>query len=112
MGTLQELVMAQTEKYMLLETKAIQQQKIASTEAMLLSALGRTEKSPLGVPLEPTRREPPMAIDEAIAYATAHSPVITGKQRMIDAAEAKIAMAEKEYYPDFTVTGGVSDKGS
>ena len=112
MGTLQEVVMAQTEKYMLLETEAMQRQKITATEAMLHNAVGRSVKTPMGVPVEPPPKEAAMTVDEAIVYATAHSPVISGKERMIDAAEAKIAMAEKEYYPDFTVTASVAEKGS
>jgi outer membrane protein TolC len=31
---------------------------------------------------------------------------------MIAAAEAKVAMGEKEYYPDFTVTAGIDKRGS
>jgi len=112
MGTLQEVVMAQTEKYMLLETETMQRQKITSVEAMLHNAVGRAENAPLGVPVEPAGKEPAMTADEAIIFATGHSPVIAGKNRMIAAAEAKIAMAEKEYYPDFTVTGTVAQKGS
>ena len=112
MGTLQEVVMAQTEKYMLLETETMQRQKITAVEAMLHNAVGRAVHEPLGVPVEPAGKEPAMTIDEAIIFATGHSPIIAGKERMIAAAEARIAMAEKEYYPDFTVTGQVGQKGT
>lgn len=112
MGTLQEVVMAQTEKYMLGESETMQRQKITAVEAMLLSTLGRAETAPLGVPVEPADRDPALTVDQAVIFATEHSPLIAGKKRMIAAAEARIAMAEKEYYPDFTVTGTVAQKGS
>lgn len=112
MGTLQEVVMAQTEKYMLLETETMQRQKITAVEAILHNAIGRTTHSPLGVPVEPVPAELPMTVDQAIAFAAAHSPAIASRERMLDAAETKIAIAEKEYYPDFTVTGTVAEKGT
>lgn len=112
MGPLQEVVMAQTEKYMLLEQETMQRQKIASLEAMLHSAVGRTGSTPLGVPVEPQFGKLAYTLDEALSLAAVNSPLIAAKERMVAAAEAKVAMAEKEYYPDFTVTGTVGEKGS
>ena len=112
MGSLQEVVMAQTEKYMLLEQETMQRQKITSLEAMLHSAIGRSGNEPLGVPVEPRYSEIAYTPDEALGLAAINSPLIAAKERMIAAAEAKIALAEKEYYPDFTVTGTIGEKGS
>ena len=112
MGSLQEVVMAQTEKYMLLEQETMQRQKITSLEAMLHSAIGRPGNEPLGVPVEPLFSEIAYTTDEALGLAAVNSPLIAAKERMIAAAEAKVAMAEKEYYPDFTVTGTIGEKGS
>ena len=36
-----------------------------------------------------------------------NSPQIKSKEKMIAGAEAKVRMAEKEYYPDFTLAGSV-----
>jgi outer membrane protein TolC len=52
MGLQQEVLMAQTEKYMLLEKEEMQKQKIQSLEAMLNSAVGRDVNSPLDRPAE------------------------------------------------------------
>ena len=49
----QEVLMAQTEKYMLLEKEEMQKQKILSLEAMLRSVLGRGSSAPPGKPAEP-----------------------------------------------------------
>jgi outer membrane protein TolC len=112
-GMLQEVVMAQSEKYMLVEKEAMLRQKIASIEAMLCSAIGREAcDDSLGVPAEPPAGELAFSLEEAVARANEKSPVITAKQKMIAAVEAKVEMAEKEYYPDFTITGIVMEKGS
>ena len=54
-GSQQEVLMAQTEKYMLLEKEEMLRQKIQSIEAMLNSIVGRSVEAPLGRPSgEPT----------------------------------------------------------
>ena len=48
MGSQQEVVMAQTEKYMLLEKEEMQKQKIQALEGMLNTTMGREANKPLG----------------------------------------------------------------
>src|SRR5512139_785967 len=48
MGPQQEVLMAQTEKYMLLEREAMLKQKQRSLEAMLTSTVGREQSEPIG----------------------------------------------------------------
>ncbi len=113
MGILQEVVMAQTEKYMLLEKQEMLRQRIASIEAMLCSAVGRQQCDvSFGVPEKPAAAQLPWTTEEALARAYEKSPLIVAKERMLAAAEAKVKMAEKEFYPDFTITGTVAEKGS
>jgi len=57
MAPQQEVLMAQTEKYMLLEREEMERQKIRSLEAMLNAAVGRDTNAPLGRPEKP--RTPP-----------------------------------------------------
>ena len=110
-GMQQEVLMAQTEKYMLLEKELMQKQKIQSLEAMLNTTIGRDMNTPLGKPLEPTRTTTTLSIDELLGMAYEHSPEVRARQRMIAAAEAKVKMAEKEFYPDFTVNAGYTTRG-
>jgi outer membrane protein, heavy metal efflux system len=106
-----DAVMAQTEKYMLREREAMLRQKIQSLEAMLSLTVGREKPSsfarPVPVPLDP------YVPDEAelIRKAYARSPEIRNRERMIAAAEVKVNMLKREYYPDFTVSGGVAQRG-
>jgi len=107
MGLQQEVLMAQTEKYMLLEKEEMQKQKIQSLEAMLNSTIGREVNSSLGRPAEPFPTVYGRSMDELLRMAYENSPEIRSKERMVAASEAKVRMAEKEYYPDFTITGNV-----
>ena len=41
--------------------------------------------------------------DEAVQMALSHSPEIKSRNKMIEAADTKIRMAQKEFYPDFSI---------
>jgi cobalt-zinc-cadmium efflux system outer membrane protein len=111
MGMQQEVLMAQTEKYMLLEKEEMQKQKIQSLEAMLNATVGRDVRTPLGRPIEQTLSLQVRSLEELLNKAYDHSPEIRIKQRMVAAAEAKVKMVEKEYYPDFTLAGNYFTRG-
>ncbi|MBP1747517.1 MAG: transporter [Deltaproteobacteria bacterium] len=106
MGSQQEIVMAQTEKYMLLEREEMQKQKIQALQGMLNTTLGRDAHSPVGRPAELPLTPYDLSFEETLEMAKANSPEIRARKAMADAAEAKVKMAQKEYYPDPTL--GVS----
>lgn len=105
-----DAVMAQTEKYMLRERETMLKQKIQSLEAMLSLTVGREKPSsfarPAPVPLDS------YIPDEAelIRKAYAQSPEIKNRERMIAAAEARVSMLKREYYPDFTLSGSLAQR--
>jgi outer membrane protein TolC len=101
----QDVLMAQTEKYMLLEKEEMLKQKVQSLEAMLKAAIGREKSPPLDRPSEPVYQPFPMEIDEAVDLALKHSPEIKSRSKMIEAADTKLLMAQKEYLPDFALSG-------
>jgi outer membrane protein, heavy metal efflux system len=111
-GTQQEVLMAQSEKYMLLEREEMQRQKIAALEAMLASTLGRTAGPINGRPAEPKPQVLNMSLDKAIQSALERSPEIQSRESMIQAGRARVQMARKEYYPDFTVNATVFPRGN
>jgi outer membrane protein TolC len=110
MAPQQEVIMAQTEKYMLLEKEEMFKQKIQALEAMLNSTLGREVYTLLGRPAEPRSAPFSATVDELLEKANTNSPEIKAKEQMILGAEAKVAMAKKEYYPDLTINAGVSKR--
>ena len=111
MGMQQEVLMAQTEKYMLFEKEEMQKQKIQSLEAMLNTTVGRDVNAPLDRPAAQTLSLEAKSLDELLNKAYEHSPEIRARQRMVAAAEAKVKMSEKEYYPDFTLAASYFTRG-
>ncbi|HBB15715.1 MAG TPA: hypothetical protein DCZ97_01465 [Syntrophus sp. (in: bacteria)] len=112
MAPQQEVLMAQTEKYMLLEREEMEKQKIQSLKAMLNAALGRDALSPLGRPEKPQDTVNNYRLDELIKMSHSRYPMIKSREKMASAAEAKIAMAKKEYYPDITIGAGYFARSS
>jgi outer membrane protein, heavy metal efflux system len=112
MGPQQEVLMAQTEKYMLLEKDQMINQKIQATEGMLNTTLSREVQSPLGRPQVPAYTPYPYQLEELLEMAKENSPEIKSKEKMIKGAEAKVRMAEKEYYPDFTLGANLYKTGA
>jgi outer membrane protein TolC len=102
----QEVLMVQTEKYMLLEKEEMLNQKIRSQKAMLRAAIGREKGPPLGRPIQPLYVPFTVTLDEALEMADQRSPEIRSRTRMIEAADTRILLAQKEYYPDFSVSAG------
>jgi hypothetical protein len=89
MGSRQEIVMAQTERYMLLEKEEMQRQKIEVLQGMLNNTLGRDANSPLGRPVELPYTPYIYSIEEALQMAKSNSPEIESRKRMAEAAEAR-----------------------
>ena len=102
-GMQQEVLMAQTEKYMLLEKEAMFKQKIESLDAMLRATIGREGGTSLGRPVAPSYQPLLYKTEEAVELALSHSPEIKSRSKMIEAAETKVKMAKKEFLPDFSI---------
>jgi outer membrane protein TolC len=111
MGTQQELIMTQTEKYIILEQEEMQKQKIEATEAMLNTILDRDIVTHLGRPVETPVTPLGYRLSELIGIAQANSHDIIARKTMIDAAEARVKMARKEYYPDFAINASYFNRG-
>ncbi len=107
MAPQQEVLMAQTEKYMLTEKETMLRQKVRSGELMLAAVLGASSVSPMGRPAEPVAAPFPFSLDDLIEAAADRSPEVRSRLRMQEGAEAKVRMAEKEYFPDVTLAASV-----
>jgi cobalt-zinc-cadmium efflux system outer membrane protein len=102
----QDVIMTQTEKYMLMEKEEMGQQKIQSLEAMLKAVIGRHQEDELPRPSEPAHQSFSLDLNNAVDLAMQNSPELKSRHKMLEAANTKVAMAQKEYYPDFALSGG------
>ena len=102
-GMQQEVIMAQTEKYMILEKEEMQRQRMQALQGMLNTAMGRDVAGPLGRPALPPATPFRAGLDEVVSLAKDYSPEVKSKQKMVEGAEAKVKLARKEYYPDYAV---------
>ncbi|HSW62128.1 MAG TPA: TolC family protein [Dissulfurispiraceae bacterium] len=109
-GSQQDVLMAQTEKYMLLEREEMLRQKSQALQAMLNSTTGRNPAAPLARPLLTEATTFALSQSEIAAAVLSNSPDVRAKQRMIDAAGAKVKFAKKDFLPDFSLTGSYFDR--
>ena len=112
MAPQQEVIMTQTERYMLLETEEMLKQKIQSVEAALNAIISRDINAEIGSPAEPSRTEYGYGMNELIKISYENSPEIMAKKKMVAGAKTKVQMAKREFYPDFTVNGSYFLKNS
>lgn len=109
-GMQQDVLMAQTEKYMLMEREAMLRQKVLSLEAMLAAAVGRQNGPAIPRPNPPVFETYSLDIDAAVEMAK-NSPELKSRHKMIDAAQVRHKMAKTEYFPDFALGASYFSRG-
>jgi len=109
-GPQQDVLMAQTEKYMLREKQEMFLQKIKSLEAMLNLTLGREAYATLGRPPLVADVAYDHKVEDLISAFYEGSPDIQARKKSVAAAEARIRMTKREYYPDFTVAAQTNQR--
>lgn len=108
-----DVVMAQTEKYMLLEKEEMARQKIQTLEGTLNLVVGRDASFPLGRPadtLEASKFEG--NLNALIEKAYENAAEIRAREKMVSASELKVGMSKREFFPDVTLNAGYEERGS
>lgn len=111
LGDQKDVVMAQTEKYMLLEKVEMVRQRLSTLEGMLNAILGRDVKSSLGKPTEPSKTPYKKSLDDLLVKASFDSPETKARMKKVEKAEAKVSQAKAEFVPDVTLSAGYGQKG-
>jgi outer membrane protein TolC len=108
----QDLFKAQAQ-LSIVEAKLIQQRRErAARESELLSLLSRRPTETLeGRPKLPPMVHPTRTLDELFAMAARNSPTLRRDERMIQRGQLALNLARKDYYPDYTVSGGYYNMG-
>ena len=110
-GMQQDVLRAQLEVSMLLDRIAEEERKKETQTSMINSLVGRNPLAPLGSPEALPRKALERNIDELASMAQAYSPLLVGKQRMVEQNEFEVSSRKKEYLPDMVVSGGWFKRG-
>jgi outer membrane protein TolC len=103
MGTQQDLLQAQLQKTKLLREIAMHHLEVGKLEAQLKQLLNRPQDS---LDIEPTDlTETPLVqtYAELLAAAQVRNPEIAGAKKTIEKQSLQVALARKDFYPDFNV---------
>jgi len=110
-GVQQDVLRAQLEVSMLLDKLAEEERKKETQAAAINSFVGRNPLAELGKPEDLPRTAFPKTMDEMAAMALAHSPVLRGKQRMVEQGEYEVSLSRRDFWPDFVVSAGRFTRG-
>jgi cobalt-zinc-cadmium efflux system outer membrane protein len=88
------------------------EQERASKEIAIDALLNRRQSGHIDVPMEMEAGEMPASLDEILAQARTHGPMIGREQKLVERDELAANLARKDYFPDYTVSGGYFNQGS
>jgi outer membrane protein, heavy metal efflux system len=111
-GMQQDVIRAQLEVTAIMDRLAEEEQKKEVQASVINSLVGRNPLAPLGRPEELPRTTPAVTVDEMAAMAMEHSPMLQGKQRMVEQSREELSLSRREYLPDMVVSGGWFFRGS
>lgn len=102
-GAQQDVLLAQLELSKLKDEKLNLTSMRHGQEARLNALLDRTSETPVRIPAE-TEFKLPVVVESALLNkALQLRPLFAQHHKMLDAAQSKVDLAEKGFYPDFTV---------
>ena len=110
-GTQQDVLRAQLEVMMLLDRLAEEERKQETQAAMINSLVGRNPLANLGSPAELPGISLEKSAEELAAMAEAHSPLLQGKQRMVEQSAFEVSSRKKDFLPDMVLSGGWFTRG-
>jgi outer membrane protein, heavy metal efflux system len=102
-GLQQDVLKAQVEISKLIEELTVLEQRREVAEARLNSLLYREPGSPLGRPEEVRPRDFTPSLAELQQTALENYPALRAQRRRVDREQYGVQLAQKEFYPDFTV---------
>lgn len=107
----QDVFKTQTE-LSILETRLVNlTRERGAREAEINSLLNRRPGSPLVPPAEVEPKDSIILLDDLYAAARENSPMLRRDQKMIERTELALNLARKDYYPDYTLSGGYFNMG-
>jgi len=111
-GSQQEMLRAQVEVTRLQALHAQHHAEARARLAQLNSLLGRAADTPVETPGPLTVVPEMRSAAETVAWTEANSPELKAAVRVIERDERAVALARREFKPDFNVQGGLMYRGS
>lgn len=111
-ATQQDAFKAQTQ-LSILETKLVQlEREDAARRAEILSLLDKPVNGKLeGRAVLPKPQPLRQSLEDLFAFANHGAPLIQREQRMIERNQLALSLARKDFYPDYSISGGYFNQG-
>jgi outer membrane protein TolC len=108
----QDVFKAQTQ-FAVFETQLVRFEQERAAKVIQINAL---RNRPGDTPVEASDEMPPgllaVTLDELLAGARSHSPELAREQKLVERGDAAANLSRKDYYPDYTLSGGYFNQGS
>ena len=111
-GIQQDVLKAQVEESLLIERETTLDQQRQSQSAELNALLDRPPTAALGAAEHPMERTLMRTLDDLLAAAAAHSPEVKAAEERIAGDESAVALARREFLPDFVVRADYMHKAA
>lgn len=102
-GIQQDVLKAQVELSLLIDRETTLEQRRQSQTALLNALLDRAASAPLGAAEHPIERALTRSFEELTAAAETHAPELKSAESRVASGESTVALAKREYLPDFVV---------
>jgi outer membrane protein, heavy metal efflux system len=102
-GNQLEVLQAQVEQTKLLREITMHHLEVAKAEAQIKQLLGRSQSSPDIETSDLPETPLTYTVDELLAAANGQNPNISGAEHMVEKQKLQVALAHKDFYPDFNV---------
>jgi outer membrane protein, heavy metal efflux system len=106
-----DIFRAQTQ-FSIFEAQLLRFEQDRATKTAEINALLNRREGPIDVPEDMPLGEIRVTLDEMLAHARIHAPMLAKEQKMIERSDLAGNLARKEYYPDYTLAGGYFNQGS
>jgi len=108
----QDVFKAQTQ-FTIFETQRVRFQQERDSKTIEINALlNRTQGGAIDAPDDMEAGELTVSLDDLLAHARTHSPMLARDQKMVERSDLATTLARKSLYPDYTVAGGYFNQGS
>jgi cobalt-zinc-cadmium efflux system outer membrane protein len=109
-GSQEEVIMAQVDKYMLIEKEEMAKRRRESIEAMLGREIGRGATATIGRPADSAPTPFTYTLEELLDRAVSQSPELTMQRSLMQASEKRLLRSRREALPDVTLMASYTSR--